>query len=966
MLDRVQLDKLSDEALIKTFLLSLVNPLSDDVVDEMSTRDIWKQETLLSQILSSYSKTLSLKEKIDLASHLRERPIMKEALQIALDYKILNQHAQAFNGNLNSLSVLIAIVTCLYGLNRLSDITPTIWGKIVDGIIIDYQPREGIVEKFINAARHLRRILQSTYADDRYGEQYSMYIGSARGKYTTTTTRLKLENPEYIKWIEAFSKWLGTLLLKSTKDYNTAFKHFSEYLIESVKITDPSEFFMLENKPDFYDWLTVKRVKTKVRYSKVMYDFSMWYLQEYLSEEEDGELNALGYPLFSYTRINTVIKDKDTTAAQRNNESIKQSMPTKWMQICKQILREDDFKWPRTLDFEYYRDGNDYVWCPSITILFLIMLEIPLRKIQVAQLDSGEGDELKFDIGPQRWVSNPSKTKGYWRKIGVKNINRGVLRQHGAMEKNSVSLYINTNKTQDREHGFSDASGYVIPWHNKTVIELVSYLRTWQENNNPQDIPARYRDLPKNTFSSSPTESAIDLIPDRFYLFRSPCVSSGFKFAPPADFMFFRYWYHLMDELERRLRENGESIEIITKREKNGKPTGSIFTPHGLRVSGLTSFLEAGVPIEVLSKIVAGHASILMTLHYIKFNNAHISDLLNSAQVEIENKQQMNYTNWLKNASWDEAQKYSIFNNPDTFDVNRWASDNSSSLWENRQIGLCPNSGTRCSEGGSLLRKSGNHNKDVYGAVQGAQGNCIMCRFFVTGAPWLIPMWLKTNNLLTEAQRLSKDLEKSRKQLEALTSDRYEIRNKKGAEAIPASLQTQIKQHEALVDTKTTLVDRKLQECHASYRLLQKIRTMADPSAPNSPILQKQNVSDEQEFAETSDFRKLDMLVQASRLYPSFENENYEKDRDHFIDTIMFNAGLTPITLSKLSDNEKKVATDAASKYLTTTLNDHELNLLEQNAISLRDLGYEDNLKQTIEKHGVTQTISITHGPNAV
>ena len=157
-----------------------------------------------------------------------------------------------------------------------------------------------------------------------------------------------------------------------------------------------------------------------------------------------------------------------------------------------------------------------------------------------------------------------------------------------------------------------------------------------------------------------------------------------------------------MLELQERLNAIGEDIQIVTsynKYKESDEPNGSIFVPHGLRVTGLTALMEAGVPIEVLSKIVAGHASILMTLHYIKFNNTHITDVLNKAQVEIEASEQQNYKQWLREASWRDARKYSVFNSEDTYSNSWGTSKNDSSLFENRQIGICPNSGTLCETG---------------------------------------------------------------------------------------------------------------------------------------------------------------------------------------------------------------------------------------------------------------------------
>ena len=107
--------------------------------------------------------------------------------------------------------------------------------------------------------------------------------------------------------------------------------------------------------------------------------------------------------------------------------------------------------------------------------------------------------------------------------------------------------------------------------------------------------------MPKGINSDSkPSQSVLEQTPDRFYLFRSPLVSkTGY---PATNNQLMRFWWLLMEELEKRVREEGHDVNIITKRNKTtGQPEKSIFTPHGLRVAGLTSLAEAGVPIEVIN-----------------------------------------------------------------------------------------------------------------------------------------------------------------------------------------------------------------------------------------------------------------------------------------------------------------------------------------------------------------------------
>ncbi|BBC41318.1 site-specific integrase [Photobacterium damselae subsp. piscicida] len=107
---------------------------------------------------------------------------------------------------------------------------------------------------------------------------------------------------------------------------------------------------------------------------------------------------------------------------------------------------------------------------------------------------------------------------------------------------------------------------------------------------------------------------------------------------PPTKQMLVQFWNDLIEELERRLHDEGIDVQLVLSRNKqNGSAQKVYYTPHGLRVAGLTALAEQGVPIEVLSKVVAGHKSILMTIYYIKYHPSHISDVLNEAGRKIEN-----------------------------------------------------------------------------------------------------------------------------------------------------------------------------------------------------------------------------------------------------------------------------------------------------------------------------------------
>src|SRR5690606_9562085 len=112
-----------------------------------------------------------------------------------------------------------------------------------------------------------------------------------------------------------------------------------------------------------------------------------------------------------------------------------------------------------------------------------------------------------------------------------------------------------------------------------------------------------------------------------FPLFRLPAGRRGqVHGAPPSQRRRDQAWQELMLETERRWNEMNPDrpIKIVKRQRDTGQPYGALYNLHGLRVTGLTRLFMSGVPIEILSKLVAGHAGLIMTLYYLKFKPADI------------------------------------------------------------------------------------------------------------------------------------------------------------------------------------------------------------------------------------------------------------------------------------------------------------------------------------------------------
>ena len=75
-------------------------------------------------------------------------------------------------------------------------------------------------------------------------------------------------------------------------------------------------------------------------------------------------------------------------------------------------------------------------------------------------------------------------------------------------------------------------------------------------------------------------------------------------------------WCELLLEIQIRWnRQNpGNECTLVDAYPKSGQPYRPRYNIHGLRVRGLTNLRRGGMPLDLLSKFVAGHATLAMTI----------------------------------------------------------------------------------------------------------------------------------------------------------------------------------------------------------------------------------------------------------------------------------------------------------------------------------------------------------------
>lgn len=111
---------------------------------------------------------------------------------------------------------------------------------------------------------------------------------------------------------------------------------------------------------------------------------------------------------------------------------------------------------------------------------------------------------------------------------------------------------------------------------------------------------------------------------------------------------------------------------------------------------------EGGVPLHILSKCIAGHAALLMTLYYVKIDPETMKKTMADAASKIDTGAQAEFARYLRS----ETRKAEGFVANDPAGVT--ALDRSApASWMVVDTGICPVGGQLCDRGGSKLPAGG-------------------------------------------------------------------------------------------------------------------------------------------------------------------------------------------------------------------------------------------------------------------
>ncbi|WP_337222724.1 integrase family protein [Vibrio alginolyticus] len=574
------------------------------------------------------------------------------------------------------------------------------------------------------------------------------------------------------------------------------------------------------------------------------------------------------------------------------------------------------------------------LWSPVKAMVIFMKLHLPLRTYQVRMLDSGEADTWCYEQG--QWIVNAKHDFALGSE--KRPFGKGIFRRiHDTMTGlYSTGLYINTNKTADQNKDELER-GYIIPWQHEEVLYWLEKLRNWQEKYNPIAKLTDCTTLLKKHIGKEKSKKQLESMGEIAFLFRDAAAKGEDKSKPirgDANIAFF--WYQLLLTLENQLAErgdtldNGERLKLIVDYPEGtigGAKVATLFPLHSLRVSLITAYtMDTQLPLPVISKLLAGHTRLLMTIYYNKITPSVMAEKMDEAHGELDVKSKQSVRNFLKDASMEQIQCKMVYHSDDS--IQAVLANRNPIGWEERSCGLCLVGGNTvksdevstlggCWNGGELIRDAKAAASRIYASVPHGPENCPRCRWFITEARYLPALNAHFNQLSYKAHRAANLAVEIEGELEALKDEQFFCEE----QGKPFIKHNELQALQRRYEKQQVEADEYAKDWIACFELINKIirveeaRNEDDTKDKLIAVGSEQDVSHALKFIETdSELLHLSLLCDDAEFYPDLQDELRKtpviQKRSMQLSRVLMKKGFEPIFM-EMDDKQQLIAANA-------------------------------------------------------
>jgi hypothetical protein len=789
---------------------------------------------------------------------------------------------------------------------------------------------------------------------------------------------LKTHGAGWLQWQQYAAEWIVEQPTATNHKRKALTAFFERYLLPHAPYAiDVSAFFKGRNghtcsSEEFVAILKERGINENTTLSDTpnyTAEFIDWVIVEHFSATDD---NGVSTPLFK----NPLSKVK---RKQSLTETVRNPLPYRYIQDLREILcptpkadltvagpqlrhfkhwqwAQQQIDWfevePDVIDRadpdcvwrtkEVIRKGKKVtfhqIWSPVSAMVLFIKLHLPLRTYQVRMLDSGEADTYRYAEGG--WALNDVHNFALGsakRPYGKGMFNRIYDSMTGDY---STGLYINSNKTADKNKDEFDR-GYSIPWENTEVLYWLEKLRNWQEKYNLIEQPTDCTTLLKKHTGEIKSQQALQEMGEISFLFRDASAKGVDKQKPICNSSLVGLWYQLLLTLENQLfdkgirLDNGERLKLVVDYpEGTAKASmcSTLFPLHSLRVSLITCYvMETDLPLPVISKLLAGHSRLLMTIYYTKLTPSVMATKMAEGELQLEDKAKQSIKGFLKDASMAQIQCKMVYHNEDS--VTAALANRNPIGWEERSCGMCLVGGNTvksddistlggCWNGGSLDKYSISPNSRIYGAVPNGPENCVRCRWFITEAKYLDALVAHLNQVSYkqhQAQNLANELEW---ELEQLKDEEFLAEQ----DNVIFTKHDELQQLQRRFEKQTVASNNYTEDFIATFNLIRRINQIEDQRTSDDTkdkLIAVGGIDDVKQslrFVETdSELLHLSVICDDAEFYPDLEDELRKtpaiEKRSRTLNRILMKKGFEPLFM-EMDDKQQLISANAMMRHM--------------------------------------------------
>ncbi|AXK40179.1 gamma-mobile-trio integrase GmtZ [Crenobacter cavernae] len=756
-------------------------------------------------------------------------------------------------------------------------------------------------------------------------------------------------------WCDLADEWLGEQRQNVQGKRASLDKFFVTYIAGLNLPRNPIRFLHREERlPDFSETWVSSKVKgaigalsmTDVQAINAVADFLDWVLATKLSIADEH-----GYRLVP-PELHNPVKRFSHRGLAAPTESVRAALSIRYIKELRHMLAEGpyfrDWGWAQqamqggnsggtwfvvdpklvnradpdcvwrereTTKYEQDRKGWPAVvtelWSPVRAVALYLKLELPLRTFQVRMLDSGEADTWRYVHGLEggSFIRNDSPLA---TGSEARPYQRGVF--HRSQREVGAGLFINTNKTADINKA-ENHKGYVVPWAHEAALYWLEKLRNWQERYNPIAEPMPWRDLEYKQFGGTPPHpEVLEARGTACFLFRDAAADGADRAKPLTANALDRIWYLLLARLEEKCRARSETLDDGTPIQFINPDSDSAthYPLHALRVS-LISYLvlDLQLPLPVVSKFIAGHARIIMTLYYTKFGQAYMREVLAEAESKQLQADQQNHARFLMDATLEQVSQRFASLSEDALRAAIGHQSAATFVFEDK--GICPVGSGMCDVGGEPLNDSV---KPVYGPVPGypQERNCVRCRFFLTGPAFLPGLQAHFNTLSYEAQERSERHNDLHEEVTLMENRRADCERDGRPFSEARELQRLSQRYEAEAEAMGTLVN----DLQATYHLIgRSLEILKQAEKDGVQLVAVGELNDlETAFIETpSELHQIEVLCENAVIYPEIDARKPALRRAQILDLMLEFNNMPPVFF-RLTPKQQLAAGNAVMKLI--------------------------------------------------